>query len=103
MVQPGDRIFGKPKPVAAGAAGQQEQPAPSPNTQGADAERLQKLVDQHQRDLLSAQQEKSSLQAKLAKQALENRLLESQMMSMATRGRCLPVIESRARRISTSS
>jgi hypothetical protein len=77
-----------------------EQPAPLHNTQGEDAERLQKLVDQHRRDLLSAKEEKAGLEAKLAKQASEH---ESQLMSMAMRGRRLPVMESRAHRILTSA
>ena len=76
--------------MAAAALGQQEQLVPLPNTQGADAERLQKLVDQHRRDLVSAQQEKATLEAKLAKQASEHK---SQLMSMAKRGRRLPVCD----------
>ena len=78
------RIFGKPKPAAAAAAGKTAG-APSQTTPQ-DAETVARL----QRELLSCRQEKAGVEAKLAGQAQQH---ESQLMGMALRGvlsaRCL--------------
>ncbi len=70
------RIFGKPKPAAAAAAGKT---AGAPSTNLQDAEAVARL----QKDLLCCRQEKSGLQAKLAGQAQQH---ESQLMDMTLRG-----------------
>ena len=70
------RIFGKPRPAAAAAAGKAAEAPSQTKPQDADAARLQK-------ELLSSRQAKASLQAKLADQAQKH---ESQLMGMALRG-----------------